>query len=218
MTKYRVRRPNETPPGGWVWKRGDVILRDAENFFTLEGRVQAHLIQIGEDPTAATDEIHHCTALHLVAIGQRARVETIGEVRRTAEQFGSGARAAWLTWWKQSPIAGLLKGKITRGEPVFVDQAEANRRAALCVNCPHNVTPASKGWAQKWTDGKMLDAVEGRMTAHHDRLAVCQVCSCELRAAVWWLPDILVASMKGKRFPLKFPAFCWKANLHKPKP
>lgn len=212
--RYRVRQPQETPPGGWVWKRGDTILTDRENFFALEGRVQAHLIKAGDDPAVAADEIHHCTALHLIAQGMASRVEGISNVRRTGEQFRSGAKAAFLTWWKQSPIAGLLKGKVDRGEPVFVTQAEADRRAALCVGCPHNVTPAAKSWAQQWTDGKMIDAVEGRKTAHHDRLAVCQVCSCELRAAVWWLPDILIASMKGKRFPQKFPAFCWKARLH----
>lgn len=214
IRRYRVRQPHETPPGGWVWKRGDALLTDRENFFALEGRVQAHLIQAGEDPAVAADEIHHCTALHLIAIGQSKRVEVIGDVRRTGEQYRSGAKAAFLTWWKQSPIAGLLRGKIDRGEPVFVAQAEADRRAAICANCPHNVTPAAKSWAQKWTDGGMLAAVEDRKTAHHDRLAVCQVCSCELRAAVWWLPDILIASMKGKRFPLKFPAICWKAKLH----
>lgn len=209
-----MRQPHETPPGGWVWKRGDAILTDRENFFALEGRVQAHLIKAGEDPAVASDEIHHCTALHLIATGHGAKVQAIGEVRRTREQYRSGAKAAFLSWWKQSPIAGLLRGKVDRGEPVFVDQKEADRRAAICARCPHNITPASKTWAQQWTDGGMLAAVENRKTAHHDQLAVCDVCSCELRASVWWLPDILITSMKGMRFSQKFPAFCWKAKLH----
>jgi hypothetical protein len=94
----------------------------------------------------------------------------VKEVPRSAEQYTSSARAAFIKRWRESPVYGLIHGKASRGEAVFVDQAEGDRRAAICVNCPHNVIPAGKGWLQNWTDGQMLKSIEGRTTASQDRL------------------------------------------------
>lgn len=212
--QYRVRNQNETPPHGWIWKHSaGAILRSSESFSELLERVEAFRLDRNEDPKSAFAEIHHFTAMHLIAIGRSDLIEVVGPVRRTREHYASGAKAAFLQWWSESPLIGLLRGKVGRGEPVFVDQAEADRRATLCVNCPHNVIPVGKGWAQQWTDGKMLDAVEGRRTVHHERLGACEVCSCELRASVWWRPDILLAAQRGKSFVKRFPDFCWKKKL-----
>ena len=119
----------------------------------------------------------------------------------------------------------MLSGKVERGENVFVDQSEADRRAAICtggtqpgMRCQFNVTPESKSWAEEWTDAKMLKSVEGRSTAYQDRLAVCTVCSCELRASVWWTPDIIAASQRDKSFVRRFPDFCWKKKISNPTP
>jgi len=217
---YRILNPTESPPGGWLWKHDDsgTILTSDGAFSELLARVEAYLLTRHEDPAPAAAEIHHCTARRLIASGRSDLVETVGPVRRTREHYSSGAKAALLQWWKESPLIGLLRGKVDRGEPVFVGQDEADRRAAICAKCPHNVIPASKTWAQQWTDGRMLNAVEGRRTRFHDQLGACDVCSCELRAAVWWLPDILVASMKRARFVKQFPDFCWKKHLNESEP
>ncbi len=97
------------------------------------------------------------------------------EVPRSAEQYTSGARAAFLKRWRESPVYGLIHGKASRGEAVFVEQAEGDRRSAICMNCPHNVIPAGRGWLQNWSDGQMLKSVEGRTTASQDRLGLSSV-------------------------------------------
>ena len=148
--------------------------------------MQRALLDLGEDPSLARDQIHDATAKSLIERGHHDLVQVTKEVPREPGQCASGAKAAFLKWWRESPIYGLIHGKASRGESVFVDQTEGDRRAAICVNCPHNVIPAGKGWLQNWTDGQMLKSVEGRTTASQDRLGVCEVCSCELRVAVWW--------------------------------
>ena len=182
-----VLQDRESPPGGWLWhhpKTGQTFSR--ETFSDLLESAQRTLLNLGLDPSLAAAQIHEATTANLIQLGRHDLVQVTKEVPREPSQYASGAKAAFLKWWRESPIYGLIHGKASRGESVFVDQTEGDRRAAICVNCPHNVIPAGKGWLQNWTDGQMLKSVEGRTTASQDRLGVCEVCSCELRVAVWW--------------------------------
>lgn len=210
----QVLKEDEAPPGGWRWlhpRAGRIHSR--ESFPEILGGAQRTLLNLGEDPSLAASQIHRVTAENLMRMGRRDLIEVTKEVPRTAEQLRSGARAVFLKWWKESPSFGLINGKASGGEPVFVDQAEGDRRAAICAGCRHNVKPAGKGWLQSWADGKMLDSVEGRTTASHERLGVCDVCSCELRAAVWWVPDIIAAATRGTMFARNLPGHCWKRQI-----
>jgi hypothetical protein len=180
-------------------------LFSSTNLEEFAARVQRTLLDIGEDPSLALTQIHKATDKSLIERGHHDLVQTLKEVPRSAEQYTTGAKAAFLKWWRESPIYGLIHGKASRGEAVFVDQAEGDRRAAICVNCPHNVIPAGKGWLQNWTDGQMLKSVEGRTTASQDHLGVCEVCSCELRAAVWWQPDIIATTTRDAKFARRLP-------------
>lgn len=202
------------PPGGWLWHHpssGATYTADA--FEDFRGRIERTLLNLGMDPSEAGAQIHAATAEALVAKGHRDLVRPVKEVKRTAGQYVSGLKATALKWWMESPVYGLIKGKSDRGEGVFVDQAEGDRRAAICANCPRNVIPAGKGWLQNWTDGQMLDAVEGRTTASHGSLGVCEVCSCELRASVWWQPDIVSATTRDAKFAKDLPGHCWKRRI-----
>ncbi|MCB1203891.1 MAG: hypothetical protein KDN18_06505 [Verrucomicrobiae bacterium] len=184
-----------------------------ETFADLLEGVQRTLLNLGEDPALASSQIHQATAESLIHQGREDLVQVAKEVPRSAGQYASGAKAAFLKWWRESPVYGLISGKVDRGEEVFVGQAEADRRASICAGCPHNVIPAGKGWLQNWTDGQMLKSVEGRKTASHERLGVCEVCSCELRAAVWWQADIIATTTRDAKFARHLPAPCWKRKI-----
>jgi hypothetical protein len=211
---YRVYNEKESPPGGWKWhhpKSGRIFTR--ESFSDILEAVQRTLLNLGQDPSLAALQIHQATAESLLARGHHDLVQITKEVPREPAQYASGAKAAFLKWWRESPVYGLIHGKASRGEAVFVDQAEGDRRAAICAKCPHNVIPAGKGWLQNWTDGQMLKSVEGRETASQDKLGVCEVCSCELRAAVWWQPDIIATTTRDAKFARDFPGHCWKRQI-----
>jgi len=204
----------ESPPGGWRWRHpGSGKQFTAGSFVVLEASAQRTLLNLGKDPSLASAQIHEATAASLIRQGRADLVEVTKEVPRSVEQYATGAKAAFLKWWRESPVYGLIKGKTSRGESVFVDQAEGDRRAGICARCPHNVIPAGKGWLQNWTDGQMLKSVEGRKTVNHEKLGVCEVCSCELRAAVWWTPDIIAATTRDAKFARKLPGHCWKREI-----
>lgn len=209
-----VVKDQEAPPGGWLWqhpKSGCIFSR--ESFSDLLESVQRTLLNLGLDPSLASAQIHEATAANLIRLGRNDLVQVTKEVPRSVEQYTAGAKATFLKWWRESPVYGLLQGKASRGEPVFVPDDVANGRALICAKCPHNVIPAGKGWLQNWTDGQMLKSVEGRKTESHDRLGVCDLCSCELRAAVWWQPDIIAATTRGAKFARNLPGHCWKRQI-----
>jgi hypothetical protein len=209
-----VLNDQDTPLGGWLWqhpKSGCTLSREC--FSDLLESAQRTLLNLGLDPSLASAQIHDATAANLIRLGHHDLVQVTKEVPREPGQYASGAKAAFLKWWRESPVYGLIHGKVRRGESVFVDQTEGDRRAAVCVNCPHNVIPAGKGWLQNWTDGQMLKSVEGRTTASQDRLGVCEVCSCELRAAVRWQPDIIATTTRDAKFARRLPRHCWKRQI-----
>lgn len=215
--RHHVLNEQNSPPGGWRWlhpRSGRIFSRD--RFSDLLEGAQRTLLNLGLDPSLASVQIHEATARSLMERGHHDLVQASKVVPRTAGQYASGAKAAFLKWWRESPVFGLIQGKASRGEPVFVDQAEGNRRAMVCARCPRNVIPAGKGWLQNWTDGQMLKSVEGRKTESHDKLGVCEVCSCELRAAVWWAPDIVAATTREAKVARDFPSHCWKRQIIQP--
>jgi len=232
---YRVKNPHQSPPGGWHWKdaqTGKIFSSDV--FADVEERATGYLLSHNRDAGKVEAEIHHRTASVLMSNGNRDLCEVHGEVKRSLKQSIGGATVLMLKWWKESPIYGLIKGEAERGEDVFVDQAEADRRAGICVGCDNNVIPSGKGWVQNWADKKMLketgvlspdeddsnfrDSVGGRITKHHDDLGTCPLCKCELRAACWWKPNILKAAMRLDDYESKLPSHCWKLDLDNPDP
>jgi len=211
----KVRDENTSPPGGWHCVVAETGRRFSDPVFSaIVEAVSEHLLAHGLDPAEAPARVHHATARVLIAQGHRDLIERVAEaVPRSVVHYAQGAAARVLLWWKDSPIAGLIRGKFDRGESPFVEQSEADRRAAICADCKFNRVPTGKGWVRNWTDRKMLDCVDGRQTASHDDLGVCKACGgCELRAACWWPADILRAvTPKGDAH--KYPDHCWKREL-----
>ena len=67
----------------------------------------------------------------------------------------------------------------------FASQKEADRRAAICAVCPHNVFP-DRGNFIRWADHMAVVSVGDRKSKHHDELGNCAVCTCPLRAKVFY--------------------------------
>lgn len=71
------------------------------------------------------------------------------------------------------------------GSPL-VDQAEANRRAAICAKCPNNVSFVS-GCNHFCGELKdiVLDLIGVKTTPHDVNLHSCAICGCYAQASVW---------------------------------
>lgn len=99
----------------------------------------------------------------------------------------------------------------------YVQQGEADRRASICIKCPHNVFP-DKGPFLKWSDDIAKEAVGDRRSVHHDELGNCEICTCPLRAKVWTgdpidLPADQLAQMRSVR--TMDGKACWQPDFAK---
>jgi len=85
--------------------------------------------------------------------------------------------------------------------PELVTSQQANERAMICINCPHNVFPDKEGFV-RWSDDLSERATGGMKAVHHEELGNCQVCSCNLKAKVWYKGKLLHRD--------EFPEYCWQ--------
>lgn len=92
--------------------------------------------------------------------------------------------------------------------PALVEPDEADRRAAICATCIHNVDAVGCFGCTNIA-GMIFDVVKDRATPHDEQLKNCQVCGCVNRAQVWVPKDTLDQGVSD-RMRGEFPAHCWK--------
>lgn len=94
------------------------------------------------------------------------------------------------------------------GEKNMVSQKEADDRATLCISCPHNVFP-DKCSLVAWSDTIAEKSVGKRKAVHHDKLGTCEVCTCTLKAKVFYKGDMgLTMEQKNKMSNVN----CWQVK------
>jgi len=88
-------------------------------------------------------------------------------------------------------VFAYMKGGISLLKNMFygikqmVTQAEADKRATQCVTCKFNVFP-DRGAFLKWSDNIAEASTRGKKSKNYDNLGNCAVCSCPLKAKVWY--------------------------------
>ena len=134
---------------------------------------------------------------------------------RRAQDLGERRPISWAATQSFLNTMANWMGGVAQGQPVFVADEEADRRAAICVTCPNNVTSFG-GHCGSCADRVMrgLTRVIGRRKTQYDKsLGSCAICSCSLAAAVWFP---LAAQRAGLSEELKGEfrkvEFCWKRD------
>lgn len=86
-------------------------------------------------------------------------------------------------------LLSYVKGGVGLLETVLmkhiVSSEEAEARAKICAGCPLNVFPDKDGFI-KWSDAIAEAATGGKKTTLDEQLGNCSVCSCTLKAKVWF--------------------------------
>ena len=94
------------------------------------------------------------------------------------------------------------------GEENMVGQEEADRRAKICIKCPHNFNP-DKYFYEQWADEVAENSTFGKKSAHYGELFNCEVCTCPLRAKVFYKgPFVLNDEQKQKMKEVG----CWQTE------
>jgi hypothetical protein len=109
----------------------------------------------------------------------------------------------------------LLRFKV-EGSPT-VAQAEANRRASICAECPQNVPFNSPcGGLCDELLGLVEGVVSGRRVERGNELKACGVCHCSLPAKVW-LPVDIIRRYESSALTAKYPSpHCWLSTQPTP--
>lgn len=112
-----------------------------------------------------------------------------------------------------------LKGGITLIKKVmkdaYVPAEVAEARSEVCIRCPHNVFP-DKGPFVKWADNLAEHATDGRRVSHHDEIGNCDLCTCVLRAKVWFEGPFKISEKDRPKYEA---VNCWQlkdAKLEEP--
>lgn len=84
-------------------------------------------------------------------------------------------------------------------------QEVADARADVCVKCPHNTFP-EVGAFNHWANQVAEACVGDKRSFHNDQLGVCDICTCPLRAKVFYGGEIELS----KEELAQMPGFCWQ--------
>ena len=209
MTEPRARfiSRNTTPPVGWIYEE----TLDGEKF-TFQSPMQTGLMKQLKDWYAAKK---------LEWPGEpemRARIEHF-ICQRLPKGFCHGGPdepvVPYLSVSKIRDGTRLLMGRLFRGKDFLVPQAEADRRAKICANCPENLRGVcSSCMSNEFFDifGWLLRA--NRKTPYDAALEVCNTCGCLLTAKTHISNETLFELSKHT-----YPPNCWLYNTpaHIPK-
>lgn len=99
-----------------------------------------------------------------------------------------------------------IASKIALGSQ-FVSQAEAERRAGICVRCPLNITAQGCSGCAK-VASMLTPGMAAKHTSQDEKLKNCGICKCYNRIQVWFPLEVLRESGSGN---LAYPSYCWKA-------
>lgn len=188
--------PQTTPPGGFkatVEATGQTF--QAWTLFSLKQQVLAHLNSNNLPIRADLDfwlEDQTCKEMpHGICEETDPIKAFMASLRMTWTILNAATRSIG-SWG----IAGFKK----------VDQAKAEERAAICVNCVHNQRPQGCPPCQSDAMFKLIKAIVGTdKTSKDSQLNACNRCGCLLKVKVW-APYEFVTKVQ----PLaEYPAHCW---------
>lgn len=113
-------------------------------------------------------------------------------------------RRGWMSFIKGG--VAVLEN-IFYGEANMVSQEVADKRSEICLQCPNNIFP-DRGSFITWTDEIAEASTGGKESKYHEKLGNCSVCSCPLRAKVFFKGPFNLPQEQNK----ELPDYCWQKN------
>lgn len=193
-------RQEEVPIGGFGFTDPDTYKvfspSNYNTFEELEEHVQRYRQQNGLPEIENFREVwQHYVCSNISAMqGKCCPVEA--NISRNFKQYVSGAKV-------------YIKALFQKEEEKFVDQAEAERRADICLHCPLNQKNYGHSFAQYYTDKMMRKSVGNRKVSKWHLLYTCGGCTCILNSKVWFSDKIVGQSLMREDIS--------KMRLHNPR-
>lgn len=204
----RFTQPNIAPIGGYRFTdpdTGDVYNRQYRNFAELEEHVTKFRLQNKLPMLKKLRAIWEAYVCANVSAMRSRCCDVEAVVERNFTQYFRGAKA-------------FFQAAIQKAE-AFVSQEVADERAAICIKCDQNVVDIGHKAARYYSDRFMLAQVGKRKSEHHAKLHTCKLCSCILKAKVFYVRSLVVEKLTNneimdlKRYPVDtsgHPLQCWQ--------
>ena len=125
--------------------------------------------------------------------------------------FREKTKANFLAMKGWTNAATVVLASQARGETPYVDQIEAERRGAICIECPkhtHGICTTCNGFR-----AVVMKLLLGRKTKYDNRLDVCAACGCMLTGKVWLTTPVLdEIDSRNKVMPTDYADRCWRRH------
>lgn len=178
--------PRRAPVGGWRYVDPDTDYKYQQRYKNLDelcDHVKRYRAQNDLEPIHGLKPI--IEAWICEQPGMRYQCAKVKEkVARNFRQYMSGAKAYLVA--------------ASKGDAAFEDKEWAEKRAEMCVKCPHNVFDTDDDLAKNYSNDFMREQVGDRSTSLDDNLHTCRVCSCILKHKVHYKHRIVSGSLTKK--------------------
>jgi hypothetical protein len=214
MQTRKLKDPSLVPPKGWnALQENGTVVRGL-SFRNLMVSVEAYRKANGlEVPANLRRMVEDQVCGAMEAQGNGAQCDNCEWLHEDDMK-----NPAHLRQWTTGPAdllnfakaAAVVVGEMAKGNPVCVPQAEAERRAAICSQCPYNIRIGNCWGCGEL--GKIFRSIQGGLSTSQDsKLESCERCGCALRTKVWINDDALskVEREQGVRAS-RFPSWCWR--------
>lgn len=183
----------QSPPGGWRYEQPETgVVVQAMSLQELEAKVKIHR---KSNDLATGDPVADIHAWICAKYPDRCKRPPV--VEKTS--FGLGDVVAFL-----KAAAEATK----KGGTAFVTPEEAERRAAVCIQCPLNKhIPGCYGC--KSIADFVFQTIGSRRSKWQGSLFQCGVCGCSNEAKVW-LDKSIIQQTQAKDYV--FPEWCWLSS------
>ncbi len=180
----RLVNPQNAPVGGFRFVDPDTGYHYNHNYKTFE-ELEMAVQQYRQQNKLPRIRKFRAVWEHYVCEnvpGMKGRCCQVGEVvKRSFEQYYNGGK---------SFVKAILSGKAA-----FVDQKTADRRAAVCKECDQNVVNTGHSVAHYYSDAFIKANVGARKSKFHDELHTCKICTCILKAKVFYNDEMVADSI-----------------------
>jgi hypothetical protein len=189
---------NIGPPGGFTY-------RQKESGFSMTGiTFQALVKKVAQHRTNDNYPMIGEGYLTLSAEVEAQICERLSPIDQVALCDNNFRPVTSIHWTQVITFLKTLVAWFTTGF-VLVPQEEAERRAAICINCPYNVGLSGCGGC-KTAVSVMRASLLKATTSQDAGLQACGVCGCDNPTQV----HVPLEVLRAGKVDLPYPTWCWK--------
>jgi hypothetical protein len=225
-----LKDKNNVPPKGWLFRQEQMGWELEEHYRQNDFNMAVRRIQqvrkanprfdLPTDLGTIAVELENYTVARLQSMPGGDQWITPGgapplpfQRRLRTEGGADGVVGAADSGFLKNAVVGIKTWLDFFGSAGPVEKTLAEKRAEVCVKCPHNQQPSGLNVLSSEAAKELsalLSVLKGKkMTTSQDRsLLMCDICGCPNTSKVWVPIDVVLKNLRPATLE-KFPPHCW---------